>query len=58
MDVGVPVRVHSRAGDDLGIAHVPIAVELGDVLDGRPLGDTTSLQDETVVPAIERVVRG
>ena len=31
---------------------------LGDVLDGRPLGDTTSLQDETVVPAIERVVRG
>ena len=31
---------------------------LGDVLEGRPLGDTTSLQDETVVPAIERVVRG
>jgi len=31
---------------------------LGNVLAGRPLGDTTSLQDETVVPAIEAVVRG
>lgn len=31
---------------------------LGDVLEDRPLGDTTSLQDERVVPAIERVVRG
>ncbi len=31
---------------------------LGDVLLDRPLGDTTSLQDETVVPAIEAVVRG
>ena len=29
---------------------------LGDVLDGRPLGDTTSLQDETVVPAITAIV--
>ncbi len=31
---------------------------LGDVLLDRPLGDTTSLQDERVVPAIEAVVRG
>ncbi len=31
---------------------------LGDVLDGRPLGDTTSLQDETVVPAIQAIARG
>ena len=31
--VGVPVRVHSRTGDDLGIAHVPIPIELGDVLE-------------------------
>jgi hypothetical protein len=33
MNVGVPVRVHSRTGDDLGIAHVPSAVEVGDVLE-------------------------
>ena len=26
------VRIHSRAGDDLGIAHVPVPVEVGDVL--------------------------
>jgi hypothetical protein len=31
--VGVPVRVHSRAGDDLGIAHVPPPVTLGDLLE-------------------------
>ena len=31
--VGVAVRVHSRTGDDLGIAHVPPAVEVGDVLE-------------------------
>ncbi|GAA1699024.1 acetate--CoA ligase [Microcella alkalica] len=31
---------------------------LGDVLDGRPLGDTTSLQDESVVPAIAAIARG
>jgi hypothetical protein len=31
--VGVPVRVHSRAGDDLGIAHVPSPVTVGDVLE-------------------------
>ncbi|WP_336920966.1 acetate--CoA ligase [Aquipuribacter sp. SD81] len=31
---------------------------LGDVLTGRPLGDTTSLQDETVVPVLQRVVEG
>ncbi len=31
---------------------------LGDVLDGRELGDTTSLQDESVVPAIAAIARG
>ena len=31
--VGVAVRVFSRKGDDLGVAHVPPAVQLGDVLD-------------------------
>lgn len=33
VDVGVAVRVHSRAGDDLEIAHVPLPVELGGVLE-------------------------
>jgi hypothetical protein len=33
MNVGVPVRVHDRHGDDLGIAHVPVPVEVGDVLE-------------------------
>jgi hypothetical protein len=31
--VGVPVRVHSRTGDDLGVAHVPAPVEIDDVLE-------------------------
>lgn len=31
--VGVPVRVRSRQGDDLGICHVPPPVEIGDVLE-------------------------
>ena len=31
--VGVPVRVHDRHGDDLGVAHVPPPVELGDLLE-------------------------
>ena len=31
---------------------------LVDVLDGRELGDTTSLQDESVVPAIATIARG
>jgi acetyl-CoA synthetase len=30
---------------------------LGDVVDGRTLGDTTSLQDETVPERIQRIVR-
>jgi hypothetical protein len=38
--LGVAVRVFSRTGDDLGIAHVPPAVELGDLLD---LGHGTML---------------
>lgn len=32
MDVGVPVRVHSLDGDDLGIAHLPPAVGPGDLV--------------------------
>jgi hypothetical protein len=31
--VGVAVRVHSRTGDDLGLAQVPPPVEVGDVLE-------------------------
>jgi hypothetical protein len=31
--IGVAVRVHSRTGDDLGVAHVPPPVEVGDVLE-------------------------
>jgi len=31
--IGVAVRVHSRTGDDLGVAHVPAPVEVGDVLE-------------------------
>jgi hypothetical protein len=33
MNVGIPVRVHSRKGDDLGVAHLPPPVEVGDVLE-------------------------
>ena len=33
VEVGVAVRVHSRTGDDLGIVHLPPAVEIGDVLE-------------------------
>ena len=29
---------------------------LGDIVDGRPLGDTTSLQDETAPAQIQRIV--
>lgn len=32
-EIGVPVRVYSRKGDDLGIVHVPPPVEIGDVLE-------------------------
>jgi len=31
-NVGVAVRVHSRTGDDLGIAHVPPPIEIGDLI--------------------------
>jgi hypothetical protein len=31
--IGVPVRVHDRHGDDLGLAHVPAPVCVGDVLE-------------------------
>jgi hypothetical protein len=30
--IGVPVRVHSLEGDDLGIAHLPPPVEIGDMV--------------------------
>ena len=37
--VGVAVRVHSRMGKDLGLCHVPLPVEVGDVLESghRPI---------------------
>jgi hypothetical protein len=31
--LGAPIRVHDMYGDDLGIAHLPTPVELGDVLE-------------------------
>jgi hypothetical protein len=31
--VGVAVRVHDRHGDDLGVAHIPPPVRVGDVLE-------------------------
>jgi hypothetical protein len=31
--IGVPVRVHTRTADDLGLVHVPPPVEIGDVLE-------------------------
>jgi len=31
---------------------------LADIVDGRPLGDTTSLQDESVPHTIEKIVSG
>jgi hypothetical protein len=31
--VGVAVRVHSRTGAGLGICHVPLPIEFGDVLE-------------------------
>jgi hypothetical protein len=31
--IGVAVRVHSRTGDDVGVAYVPPPVEVGDVLE-------------------------
>lgn len=30
--LGVPVRVHDMSGDDLGIAHVPTPVLVGDLV--------------------------
>jgi hypothetical protein len=36
--IGVPVRVHSRKGGDLGVCHVPPPVGVGDVLElGGPI---------------------
>jgi hypothetical protein len=35
----------------------PSAVSMEVIVDGRPLGDTTSLQDETVPPRIAEIVR-
>jgi len=31
-NVGVAVRVHSRTGDDLGIVHLPLPVQIGDLI--------------------------
>ncbi len=30
--LGVPVRVHSMSGDDLGVAHLPPPVQIGDLV--------------------------
>ena len=30
--LGVPVRVHDMSGDDLGVAHLPPPVEVGDLV--------------------------
>jgi hypothetical protein len=30
--LGVPVRLHDLTGDDLGIAHVPLPIEVGDLV--------------------------
>jgi len=30
--VGVPVRIHDMSGDDLGVAHLPPPVEVGDLV--------------------------
>ena len=32
MEVGVPVRIHTLVGDDLGLAHVPSPVRIGDMV--------------------------
>ena len=29
---GAPVRVHDLTGDDLGVAHVPVPVQVGDLI--------------------------
>jgi hypothetical protein len=48
--VGVPVRVHDMTGDDLGIAHVPVPVETGDLIllehGEYPVLDVILLTDE------------
>lgn len=30
--LGVPVRVHDMSGDDLGVAHLPPPIEVGDLV--------------------------
>jgi hypothetical protein len=58
--VGVPVRVHSRTGDDLGVCHVPPPVELGDVLElghGPPLRDVTVLWTPPGSPVVSLTAR-
>jgi len=30
--LGVPVRIHDMSGDDLGVAHLPPPVEVGDLV--------------------------
>jgi hypothetical protein len=30
--IGVPVRLHGLDGDDVGIAHVPMPIEVGDLV--------------------------
>ena len=30
--IGVPVRLHGLDGDDLGVAHIPMPIEPGDLI--------------------------
>jgi hypothetical protein len=50
LKVGVPVRVHDVEGGDLGIAHVPWPISLGDVLE---LGSEGALRPLRVVNLVD-----
>jgi hypothetical protein len=61
--IGVPVRVHDRHGDDLGVAHVPTPVRVGDVVElGRgellPLRivDVVETPAHSAIAALVRVI--
>jgi hypothetical protein len=53
--VGVPVRVHDLEANDLGIAHIPLPVEVGDVLEFGHVKVSLALLGSLVVqPRTER----
>lgn len=61
MQPGVPVRVYEAAtADDLGIAHVPLPVEIGDELmvEGRPLPFVIVDRVDTPVGAVVAAIVG